>query len=139
LGYWQQINFLTNEGMESKIDIKDLRVGSILLKSLKSGRGVKRIEKIGLADLINIEHGKSVFEFESVALTSDILVKAGFIEVPSEYPEHHPWSTFVLEGIGITMPYFEFVINEDEDMVEVKTVHHLQAILWDLAKIEITL
>jgi len=130
--------------MESKIDIKDLRVGSILLKSLKSGNGRKRIVKIDKYDLIHILNETGPFNYESVALTEEILVnKCGFSSITESSAgirygivKDHVFSS------DLTLTFWKTTENAGKffrDNMEIDSVHIIQNILWDLAKIEITL
>lgn len=67
-----------------------------------------------------------------IPLTEEWLESAGFVEVPSAYPEQHPWSSWEKDGVEIKMPYFEFTFCEGQYEVETKYVHQLQNLYFAL-------
>ena len=138
-----------------KIDIKDLRVGSWVLD-----RGGKRLRidrfygnKIecdvkGMPDkdpdtgikLYYHPYTEEIDYLQPVALTEEILVKAGFKNITKEW---FPDKCYLIEVDGVRYHYWmnekTLYRAEESYLAKVETLHHLQAILWDLAKIEITL
>jgi len=60
------------------MEAKDFRIGNLIYKSIKSGKGRTIIDKIGCQDLVRIHENIGSFNYEPIGLTEEFLEKNGF-------------------------------------------------------------
>jgi hypothetical protein len=112
----------------------DLRVGSILNVSLKSGQGRTLESAIRIHDLVNIYENSGSFNYEPIPLTEEWLLKFGFeitsLAMHTKYDKGEI-SLLTRNGSGIFLTYYQ--------STKIKYVHHLQTLYWCLCGEELTI
>jgi len=71
------------------MEANELRIGNYILKSLKSGNGRKINDKIGVQDIVRIYENTGSFNYESIPLTEEWLLKFGF-KIIDDNPKQKP-------------------------------------------------
>lgn len=72
------------------MEVRELRIGNLVEKSIKSGQGRTLICKIGCEDIVRVFENIGSFNYNPITLTEEWLLKAGaeayeFDHKPSQY------------------------------------------------------
>jgi hypothetical protein len=124
----------------------ELRIGNLVIKSLKSGNGRKIEAEIGHADIARIFEKTGSFNYEPIPLTEEWLVRFGFIYDPTIAKQNQSyWDKYGNQRIFSLAKYEEglffedIVIGGDIYKTEIKHVHQLQNLYFALTGTELTL
>ena len=123
------------------MNAKELRIGNLVYKSLKSGNGRKIECKTNMHDLLRIEEDR-IFNYEPIEITEEWLLKFGFENV------HTDW---FYKDIVKTNSY-QFCFNiclsngkitldsgfDENSIIKLKYVHQLQNLYFALTGAELT-
>jgi len=120
------------------MEVKELRIGNILDKSLKSGQGRKQLAEIGCQDIVRIFENTGSFNYEPIPLTEEWMLKFGFVKRGIYY--HFPMNDiFKLEQYKNKNAYWLRHGAESIDCVRINHVHSLQNIFHCLVGEELKL
>lgn len=70
----------------------ELRIGNYVEKSLKSGNGRKRFDKIRICDIQHIYENDGSFNYNPIPLTEEILLKCGFKYISCQICGQDQWA-----------------------------------------------
>jgi hypothetical protein len=126
------IGYNGNLRKEQIMEANELRIGNIVLKSLKSGNGRKVETEISIQDFVRIIEDIGVFNYEPIPLTEEWLVKFGYKKQAYNGVWYHPdlnnAPALTIEDDGL---YYEYT--------KIEHVHHFQNLCFVLTLQELEL
>ncbi len=104
---------------------------------LRIGNKVDLYGTIATVQKADFSTGLAVTKGKPIPLTEEWLVKLGFEKDNTFMSKEHPFAEYVKEGVIINLPYLNFVFNETESDIQIKSVHQLQNLYFALTSEEL--
>jgi hypothetical protein len=118
----------------------ELRIGNLVIKSLKSGNGRKVFSKIGCQDIVKIVEGIGSFNYEPILLNEHILLfslgfnnayKKGYVGIDFKNQDFVLTEPLVL-GEFQTKYAFQYNVGRWSKFKEFTYVHELQNFYYEM-------
>lgn len=108
----------------------ELRIGTLIIKSLKSGNGRKIIDKVGVQDIVRISENTGSFNYEAIQL-KEWLVKFRWQLIKNK--------TFYINSYFSIDEYGHLYYCGDYTGINLDYVHQLQNLYYALTGEELTI
>lgn len=117
---------------ETTIQAKDLRIGNLVYKNLKSGQGKTLIDTIGCQDIVRIFEDNGSFNYSPIPLSEDVLPKLDFEQTyKSKFRLQFTHKTDFRFGVEWNLATGDFFVRfRGQELRHILTVHQLQNLFF---------